>query len=259
MPRFASWNVNGIRACHKNGFIEWMKKNSFDVVGLQEVRADESQIPHDIRDLEGYFKYWHPARSKKGYSGVGILTRVEPQNVLYGIGKEEFDQEGRVITAEFEDVFFLSVYFPNAQDKGARIDYKIAFCEALLKFAQKLEKSKKTVVICGDFNIAHQPIDLERPDDNEDSPGYLPAEREWMTHFLKEGWVDSFRALHPHKKQAYSWWSARTRARERNVGWRIDYHAVNVASQRRVIAAGIQDQILGSDHCPVTLELSGNL
>ena len=259
MAHFASWNVNGLRACVKNGFLDWVTKNSFDVIGLQEVRADLSQIPKEVSDLPGYFKFWFPATSKKGYSGVGILTRNEPTKIHYGMGIEEFDKEGRVIAAEFKDCVFLSVYFPNSQDKGARIDYKIAFCEALMKFAEKFERGGKAVVVCGDFNIAHEPIDLARPDDNEESPGYLPAEREWMGHFLAEGWIDTFRHFYPRKENAYSWWSARTRARERNIGWRIDYHAVNADAKVRIKGAGIQDQVMGSDHCPVTLELSATL
>jgi len=259
MPKLVSWNVNGIRACFKNGFVEWIKKNPFDVIGLQEVRADKDQIPSEILNLEGYFSYWYPSQSKKGYSGVGILTRKEATQVFYGMGREEFDVEGRVIATEFDETVFLSVYFPNSQDKGARIRYKISFCDALVEFAEKLGKGGKSIVICGDFNIAHQPIDLARPDDNNESPGYLPEEREWMSQFLKQGWIDTFRHCHPTQKEAYSWWSARTRARERNIGWRIDYHAVDKASRERIKGAGIQDQVLGSDHCPVTVELSGKL
>lgn len=255
MTTLASWNVNGIRACYKSGLVEWFKKHSFDVIGLQEVRAEESQVPPEILELKGYSKFWNPATSKKGYSGVAIFSKREPQKVLWGIGVEEFDVEGRVITAEFEEFYFVTAYFPNAQDKGKRLSYKLAFCEAIHQFVKKLAKSGKCVVLCGDFNIAHQPIDLARPDDNHESPGYLPEERAWMGSFLDAGWIDTFRFLHPNKKEAYSWWSARTRARERNVGWRIDCLTVPERNKDLVMASGIQDKVMGSDHCPVTLEL----
>jgi exodeoxyribonuclease-3 len=254
MASFASWNVNGIRACFKSGFVSWIKTNSFDVVGLQEVRAEASQIPEEVINLNGYYKYWCPSRGRKGYSGVGILSRVEPLKVTLGMGREQFDVEGRVITAEFQDTYFVSAYFPNSQDKGARIAYKIDFCDAIQEFCQNLLKSKKSLVLCGDYNIAHQPIDLARPDENEETAGYLPAEREWISQFLESGWIDTFRDQHPTQTEAYSWWSARTRARERNIGWRIDYQVVPAEHQELILNSEIQDQVLGSDHCPVTLD-----
>ena len=254
MTRIASWNVNGIRACAKKGFVDWVKSEDFDAILLQEVRAEENQIPEEILGLSEYFKEWFPASSKKGYSGVAILSKEEPQKVHRGMGSKEFDVEGRVISVEFEELILVSAYFPNSQTKGKRIDYKLAFCDCLLKWLKKLRKTGKIVVLAGDYNIAHEEIDLARPDSNHESPGFLPGEREWMSKFIAEGWVDTFRNLYP-EEEVYSWWSARTRARDRNIGWRIDYQSIHEDDVDVVLDAGIQTQVLGSDHCPVTLDL----
>jgi exodeoxyribonuclease-3 len=251
--KFASWNVNGIRACTKNGFVSWFDQQDFDVIGLQEVRALPDQIPMEVQALKAH-QFWFPAQ-KKGYSGVGLLARERPLKLTCGLGLEEFDCEGRVITGEWDKFFFLSIYFPNSQDGGARLKYKIAFCEALAGWVHKLQKTGKAVVVSGDYNIAHQEIDLARPDDNHESAGFLPEERQWMGQFLNQGWVDSFRYLHPTARDMYTWWSARMRARERNVGWRIDYLCVNQSHQELIEKAGMQMQVLGSDHCPATIEL----
>jgi exodeoxyribonuclease-3 len=252
--RFASWNVNGIRACSKNGLAAWFKQQDFDIVGLQEVRALPEQIPEDVQSLPHY-KYWCAAQ-KKGYSGVGILSRTPALKMSSGLGVEEFDVEGRVITGEWKDCFFLSVYFPNSQEGGARLAYKLRFCEALAEFAERLRKSGKAVIVSGDYNIAHEEIDLARPDDNHESAGFLPKEREWMGQFLNAGWVDTFRHLYPDATEKYTWWSARMRARERNVGWRIDYLCVDDDHKEQIQSAGMQMSVLGSDHCPAILELS---
>jgi exodeoxyribonuclease-3 len=252
--RLAAWNVNGIRSCCQKGLGAWIEKENFDGIMLQEVRADPSQIPDEIQDLRGYYQYWNPATSKKGYSGTGILTHEEALSVIPGLGIDEFDVEGRVLSVELSKLWLVSAYFPNSQDAGRRIEYKIAFCRAMQSWLDKLRLSGKPVVLAGDFNIAHEEIDLARPKDNHDSPGFLPREREWMTEFVKSGWRDTFRELHPGKVQ-YSWWSARTRARERGIGWRIDYHTVHEDDMKYVKSAGIMDQVMGSDHCPVTLEL----
>ncbi len=254
MTRIASWNVNGIRACAKNGFVDWLKSEDFDAILLQEVRAEEDQIPIEIRELEGYHKAWHSATAKKGYSGVAILSKEAPIKIHLGMGAPEFDAEGRVISAEFEELILVSAYFPNSQDKGRRIDYKLAFCEQIIKWLNKLRKTGKVVVLAGDLNIAHEEIDLARPESNHGSPGFLPEERKWMSKFLDKGWVDTFRSLYP-EEEVYSWWSARTRARDRNIGWRIDYHLIHEDDIDVLEDAGIQTQVLGSDHCPVTLDL----
>lgn len=255
--RLASWNVNGIRACTKNGFFDWMMTQKFDFIGLQEVRADENQIPEILIQDGTYFKNWFPATSKKGYSGVAILSKSSPLEIIRGIGIRDFDQEGRVITGVFEHLIFVSAYFPNSQDKGTRLGFKLEFCSALKGFLDNLgTKYRKCVVLCGDYNIAPFPIDLARPDDNEKTAGYLPEERAWMKQFLDSGWVDSFRYKYPDRKDIYSWWSARLRARDRNIGWRIDFHSLPVAYKEAIVEAGIQTEVMGSDHCPVTLSLN---
>ncbi len=253
--RIAAWNVNGIRSCSQKGLADWIEREKFSAILLQEVRAETSQIPEEIQDLRGYYQYWNPAASKKGYSGTGILTQEEALQVRAGMGVEEFDVEGRVLSVELSKLWLVSAYFPNSQDGGKRIDYKLAFCHAMQTWLKSLRDTGKPVVLAGDFNLAHHEIDLARPNDNRDSPGFLPAEREWMSLFEKSGWRDTFRSKYPDKV-LYSWWSARTRARERNVGWRIDYHTVHKDDLHLVKDAGIQCDVLGSDHCPVTLELA---
>jgi exodeoxyribonuclease-3 len=256
--RLASWNVNGIRACTKNGFFDWFSRENFDVVALQEVRASQDQIPVEVLEFEskGVAMHWFAATSKKGYSGVGILTRLPVEAAFLGMGAEEFDVEGRVLTVVMPQLTMVSAYFPNSQDKGRRIDYKVRFCERIHRFVEELrQEHKRPVVLAGDYNIAHEEIDLARPDDNHETAGFLPKEREWMDSFLKSGWVDTFRKLHP-EEQRYSWWSARTRARERNIGWRIDYHCIAKKDEHLIVGADIQEKIMGSDHCPVTLDLN---
>ncbi len=254
MLRIASWNVNGVRACCKNGFLDWFAETGFDVVSLQEVRADEAQVPPELLGMSGYHKLWFSAQ-KKGYSGVGILSREKPANVILGLGVDEFDSEGRVLTAEFANFFAVSAYFPNSQGAGLRIDYKVRFCREIHRHVNKLRAKGKVVILSGDYNIAHQAIDLARPAENEETAGYLPQEREWMGEFLGSGWVDTFRMLHPEARDRYSWWSMRTRARPRNIGWRIDYHCVAEQDRHLVQGADILDKVTGSDHCPVTLDL----
>lgn len=253
MIKIFSWNVNGIRACHKNGFLNWVQESGADVIALQEVRATVEQIPKDVLECAGFEKHWFSAQ-KKGYSGTGILSKLPVLNVVHGLNLEEFDQEGRVITCDLGKLYVVSAYFPNSQEAGARIDYKVRFCKSLHKWCDEL-RTKKPVVLTGDFNIAHQPIDLARPKENEGTAGYLPQEREWMSHFLTNGWVDTFRHLHPELRDAYSWWSMRMRARERNVGWRIDYHCVHQKDTHLICGAAIHSQVTGSDHCPVSLDL----
>jgi exodeoxyribonuclease III len=253
--KVASWNVNGIRACAKNGFSQWATSSESDFILLQEVRADLEQIPAEISNLPNFEKYWFPSTSRKGYSGTGILSRQKAVAIRNGIECEDFDCEGRVLAVEFENVSIVSAYFPNSQDGGKRLSYKIGFCEALEKFLLNLRRLGKPVVLGGDFNIAHRPIDLARPDANEDSPGYLPEERAWMEQFLNSGWVDTYRSQNPTAVK-YSWWSARTGARARGVGWRIDYNVVHESDRNRILGADIEDGVMGSDHCPVTLRLA---
>lgn len=253
--KIASWNVNGIRACHKKGFLNWLNRSRNDIVLLQEVRAEVEQIPKEVLDNNRYQSYWFPAKSKKGYSGVGILSKEEPLKVSEGIGFIDYDMEGRVLSAEFKDFIVVSAYFPNSQDGGRRLGFKVEFCKRLHEWLNKKRKTGKVVILGGDYNIAHKEIDLTYPETNEDSPGYFPEERAWMTEFLSSGWIDTFRYLYP-KKVRYSWWSMRTRARDRNIGWRIDYHTVHEKDKERIIAADIKTKVLGSDHCPVSLEIN---
>lgn len=252
--KIATWNVNGIRACVKNGFVSWLEKTNPDVVLLQEVRADESQIPAEVVKMSNYQQQWFAATSRKGYSGTGVLSKLPILSQVQGIGIPEIDAEGRVLTCEMAELFVVSAYFPNSQDAGKRIQFKIEYCRALEKYISNLRAKGKPVVLGGDFNIAHRPIDLARPKENEGTAGYLPEERAWMEHFTNAGWVDSFRAKHPDLVK-YSWWSARTGARPRNIGWRIDYNVVHESDRERIQSADIEDQTMGSDHCPVTLEL----
>ena len=252
--KIASWNVNGIRACYKNGLMPWLAKGKYDVILLQEVRAEESQIPKDLLEDTTYKKYWYPAAVKKGYSGTALFSKKAAKKIYQGIGIPEFDGEGRILAAEFDEIIAVSAYFPNSQDAGKRVDYKIRFCDAVLEWLTKLRRRGKVVILGGDYNIAPYPIDLARPDENENTAGYLPEEREWMKKFLGSGWVDSFRYLHPETVK-YSWWSMRTRARERNIGWRIDFLSLHEDDKKRIKSADIENDIYGSDHCPIFLEI----
>lgn len=254
LVRVASWNINGIRACTKAGFAGWMVSHDADFVLLQEVRADTHQIPEEVACLEQYHHHWYAATIRKGYSGTGILSKTKPIRIDSGIGSEEFDCEGRVLTAEFESIIVVSAYFPNSQDGGRRLEYKLRYCDAMAAHLKKLGKSGKPVVMGGDYNIAPFAIDLARPKDNEKNPGYLPEERAWMGQFLDSGWIDTWRNLHPGEVK-YSWWTARSGARERNIGWRIDFNVLANSHKDRLRGADILNEIKGSDHCPVTVDL----
>ena len=256
--RIVSWNVNGIRAASKKGFVSWMEKESPDAVCIQETKAHPQQLPLELLEIhdkkgEPYYAYWASAK-KPGYSGVAIYSKKEPLSVNE-LGINEFDEEGRLLQAEYKDFTLISAYFPNSQDGGKRLDYKLKFCDAVLKLCKKYRKDKRHFVLCGDYNIAHTPIDLARPKENEGSAGYLPEERAWMDAFTKEGFIDSFRFFHPGEGGHYSWWSYRMGARERNVGWRIDYHCVNPEFLNSVKSSIIRPDIHGSDHCPVEIQI----
>jgi exodeoxyribonuclease-3 len=259
MMRILSWNVNGIRAVEKRGFVPWLRSEDPDILCLQETKARPEQLSQDLRAPRGggenpYHAYWASAK-KAGYSGVAIFSRVEPEQVKpLGIG--EFDDEGRVLQAEFPDFTLICAYFPNSRDGGIRLPYKLDFCGAMLELCNGLVKKKRHFVLCGDYNIAHTPIDLARPKENEDNAGYLPEERAWMDAFTGAGHVDSFRHFHPGETGHYSWWSYRAASRLRNIGWRIDYHCIDRALLDRVKTARIRPDVEGSDHCPVELELS---
>ncbi|PID71893.1 MAG: exodeoxyribonuclease III [Desulfobulbus propionicus] len=249
--RFVSWNVNGLRAVLKKEFLEIFQSFDADIFAVQEIKAMPEQLPDSVLTLSGYHIYWNPAE-KKGYSGTAVFSKIEPQNVLYGIGIEEFDKEGRVLTAEYDDFFFINSYFPNAQPGLKRLDFKIRFDQALQAFIQQLNQ-QKPVVLCGDLNVAHKPIDLANPKSNEKNPGFSAEERAWMDVMIDEGYIDTFRAFNQEPDQ-YTWWSYRFNARAKNIGWRIDYFLVDEKSRKRLVSADIHADIVGSDHCPVSIE-----
>lgn len=248
--RLISWNVNGIRACMEKGFMDFFAKADADIFCLQETKVQEGQIE---LELPGYCQYWNYAE-KKGYSGTALFTKKEPMSVSYGIGIEEHDREGRVITAEFEDLYVITVYTPNSQDELKRLDYRMQWEEAFLAYLKKLEE-KKPVIFCGDLNVAHKEIDLKNPKTNRHNAGFTDEERGCFDRLLENGFIDTFRYFYPDQKDIYSWWSYRFRAREKNAGWRIDYFVTSEALKDRLLDAAIHTQVMGSDHCPVELAL----
>ncbi|MGN8800627.1 exodeoxyribonuclease III [Candidatus Merdisoma sp. HCP28S3_D10] len=248
--KLISWNVNGLRACVGKNFMEDFEKLNADIFCLQETKLQEGQI---TLDLPGYHQYWNYAE-KKGYSGTAVFTRKEPLSVAYGIGVEEHDHEGRVITLEFEDYYLVTVYTPNSQDGLKRLDYRMQWEDDFLAYIQSLDR-KKPVIYCGDLNVAHQEIDLKNPKTNRKNAGFTDEERAKMTTVLSSGFVDTFRYFYPDAEGVYSWWSYRFRAREKNAGWRIDYFIVSERLKDRLENASIHTEIFGSDHCPVELDL----
>ena len=249
--KLISWNVNGIRAVEKKGFVNTIMQLNPDIIGIQETKAQKDQLSQELLNIKGYQSFWNSAE-KKGYSGVSVYSKEPPLSVIKGIHSPDHDIEGRAITLEYDEFFLVNLYFPNAQEKLKRIDYKIQFNDALLAYANQLKK-KKTVILCGDFNVAHKPIDLDNPKSNEKNAGFSPQEREWFTRFLKSGYIDTFRSFNDQPGQ-YTWWSYRAKARERNIGWRIDYFCVDKESMDRVKDACIYPNITGSDHCPVGIQ-----
>ncbi len=248
--KFVSWNVNGIRAVEKKGFIDMLPAFDADVVCLQETKAQPDQLSEQLKNIPGYSSYWHSAE-RKGYSSVACYSRIEPVAIHYGIGVPEIDREGRVLTLEFGSYYLINIYFPNSGEKLVRLDYKLRFNAQLIAFAKELEK-KKPVILCGDFNVAHKEIDLKNPQNNVKNAGFTPEERAWMDSFVAAGYVDTFRIFNQEPEQ-YTWWSYRFSARAKNIGWRIDYFCVSETAKARVKSAAILHEILGSDHCPVEL------
>ena len=246
--KFISWNVNGLRACVTKGFLDFFKEVDADIFCLQETKLQEGQI--DL-ELEGYHQYWNYAQ-KKGYSGTAIFTKIEPISVAYGIGIEEHDNEGRVITLEFEDFYFVTVYTPNSQSELKRLEYRMKWEDDFREYLLKLD-NKKPVIMCGDLNVAHNEIDLKNPKTNRKNAGFTDEERGKFTDFLASGFIDTYRFFNPDKTDIYSWWSYRFKAREKNAGWRIDYFWASKKLEDRLISADIHTEILGSDHCPVEL------
>ena len=248
--KLISWNVNGIRACITKGFKEFFKTANADIFCIQETKCQEGQIE---LEFEGYKSYWNSAE-KKGYSGPAIFTKKEPLNVTYGIGIEEHDKEGRVITLEYEKFYMVNIYTPNSKRELERLEYRQVWEDEIRKYLLQLNKTKP-VIMCGDLNVAHKEIDLKNPKTNHKSAGFTDEERNKMTELLQAGFTDSFRHLYPTKENIYSWWSYMRKAREKNVGWRIDYFIVSKDIESKIKEAKIDTEILGSDHCPVELEI----
>lgn len=251
--KLVSWNVNGIRACVKKGFEDTFKVFDADIFCIQESKLQQGQIK---LEMPGYHQFWNYAK-RPGYSGTAVFSKEEPIEVFYGIGIEEHDNEGRVITLEFEDFYFVVVYTPNAQNELKRLDYRMEWEDAFRNYLLSLD-SKKPVIVTGDMNVAHGEIDLKNPKSNHFNPGFSDEEREKMTKLLESGFVDSFRKLYPDKEDAYSWWSYRANARENNVGWRIDYFLVSKRWSDKIEDSLIHPEVYGSDHCPVELVLRRN-
>ena len=254
MFRILSWNVNGIRAIFKKGFAEWLQTESPEILCVQETKAQTDQLTDDILNPTGYHAYWAQAE-KKGYSGVAVYTKKKPLSTELS-GLERFDAEGRVLQLYFDQFVLIAAYFPNSQDGGRRLEYKLDFCRSIHEICRKHTSEGRKLVLCGDYNIAHKPIDLARPKENEGQAGYLPEERAWMDTFTADGYVDAFRKF-DQEGGNYTWWSYQTRGRERNVGWRIDYHCVNPPMDEHVEGAAILSDVMGSDHCPVQLSVGG--
>ncbi|WP_058992679.1 exodeoxyribonuclease III [Sarcina ventriculi] len=248
--KLISWNVNGIRACVKKGFLDYFNEQDADIFCIQETKLQEGQI--DL-NLEGYYQYWNYAK-KKGYSGTAIFSKKKPLSVSYGLNIEEHDQEGRIITLEFENFYMITVYTPNSQTGLARLDYRMKWEDDFKTYLKNLN-IKKPVILCGDLNVAHKEIDLKNPKNNINNPGFTVFEREKLTNLLDEGFIDSFRYLYPDKEFIYSWWSYRFNARKNNAGWRIDYFLTSDKLQDKIEDTLIDTEILGSDHCPVILIL----
>jgi exodeoxyribonuclease-3 len=251
--KILSWNVNGIRAADKKGLFVLIEKESPDILCLQETKAMPDQVPPYLRNFPNYHIYWKSAE-KKGYSGVATYTKVKPTDVKTGFGIEKFDSEGRILIIEFPSFALFNIYFPNGKQSQERLDYKLKFYDTFLAYADNLKAKGKNIVACGDFNTAHEEIDLSRPKENEKISGFLPVERAWIDTFIDHGYVDTFRHFNKEPNQ-YSWWDMKTNARERNVGWRIDYFFVNKEFMSKVKSAFIMQQVKGSDHCPVGIEI----
>lgn len=249
-----SWNVNGIRAVLKKGFFQWLDKTQPDILCLQETKASPDQLVPEVLSHPPYFSYWHSAEAKKGYSGVATYTKEKPLKTETGFGIEKFDREGRMLMTEFEDFILFNVYFPNGKQNSDRLNFKLEFYDAFLRHIEGLKKRGKKIIFCGDINTAHREIDLARPKANEEISGFLPIERKWIDRVIEKGWLDSLREFHS-EPALYTWWDMKSRSRERNVGWRIDYFFIQKELRKNLKKAFILPEVLGSDHCPTGIEL----
>ena len=252
--KILSWNVNGIRAAQKKGFIEWLEKESPDILCVQETKANIDQLGEELIKPDGYKTSWSSAE-RKGYSGVAIYTKIDPIDVKNGFGIKRFDQEGRILIQDYKDFILFNIYFPNGQRDEERLKYKLEFYDEFLKYTNKLKDKGRKIIVCGDINTAHKEIDLARPKENEKTSGFLPIERKWMDKFVSEGYVDTFRHFIKEGRH-YTYWDPITRARERNVGWRIDYFFITPNLLPNLKSAFIMPEVMGSDHCPIGIELN---
>ncbi len=254
--RIISWNTNGLRATAKQGFFNPLFRDEKpDILCLQETKAEPDQLPEEVRNVPDYFSYFSHPKIKKGYSGVAIYTKQKPKEVFYGMGIRRLDDEGRLIGAKFEKFTLITGYFPNGGQGPERLKYKLEFYDAFLKFILKLRKNGENVIFCGDINTAHEAIDLARPKANEENTGFLPIERAWIDKVIKNKFVDIWRELNPNKKDAYTYWDIKTRARDRNVGWRLDYFFIDQKIVPKIKSVGMLTDYYGSDHCPIWVEL----
>lgn len=255
MQTFYSWNVNGIRAAQKKGFLDWLAAAQPAILGVQETKAHPNQLDEALLAPPGYHTYWASAE-KRGYSGVALFSKTKPVSVQIGLGIDQFDREGRTIVADYGDFVFITAYFPNGSRDHSRVPYKMQYKADFLAFCNALREEGRAVIFCGDVNTAHRPIDLARPKQNQQTTGFLPEERVWLDDITTQGYVDTFRHLYPEQKGAYSWWSYIGGARSRNVGWRLDYFFTTPDLAPRIEDAAIHTDVLGSDHCPVSLTLA---
>jgi exodeoxyribonuclease-3 len=251
--KLLSWNVNGIRASYKKGFLDWFLKENPDILCIQETKAHEEQLPEDLININGYHSYFCSGE-RKGYSGVALYTKLEPISIKKGFGIKRFDNEGRILIAEYPDFTLFNIYYPNGKASPERLQYKMDFYDAFFNYTNKLKKAGKKIIICGDVNTAHKEIDLARPKENSKVSGFLPEERAWIDKFLEAGYIDTFRMFNTEPNN-YTWWDMVTRARERNVGWRIDYFFASENAKDNIKNAFILSHVMGSDHCPIGIEI----
>lgn len=254
--KIISWNTNGLRATAKQGFFTpLLRDEKPDILCLQETKAEPDQLPEEVRNIAGYYSYFSHPKFKKGYSGVAIYTKEKPKEVFYGMGIKKLDDEGRLIGAKFKNFTLINGYYPNGGQGPHRLKYKLEFYEAFLKFILKLRKNGENVIFCGDVNTAHTEIDLARPKENEENTGFLPIERAWIDKVIKNKFIDVFRKFFPDKTGAYTYWDIKTRARDRNVGWRLDYFFADEKIIPKIKKTGMISDYMGSDHCPIYIEL----
>lgn len=256
--KIISWNVNGLRAVHRKEKFFPLFHTEPDILCLQEVKVEAEQLPDEVRNVRGYHSFFTHSKGRKGYSGVAVYSKTEPDKVEYGMGIPRFDDEGRMIVLYLKDTVLLNVYFPNGGGGPERLKYKYDFYDAFLDFIEKLRKHGKHIIFCGDVNTAHEAIDLARPKENEKNTGFLPEERAWIDEVIYHGYVDTFRALHPHTRDAYTYWDMKSGARARNVGWRIDYFFVSLELEKKVKKSEMMFSYEGSDHCPLVLDIAFN-